>query len=117
MADILARVSEARTHYKAGVEHYAAGRTEDAIASYRRALALNDAMAMAWNGLAMALAKGGDLDGAVEAAQRYVELDPDEPLAHTSLSMLYQQQGRIPEAEQEKAISMQLQMKAARRPT
>jgi Flp pilus assembly protein TadD len=69
---------------------------------------------MAWNGLAMALAKRGELDAAVDAARRYVELDPDEPLAHTSLSMLYQQKGMIPEAEQEKAISMQLQMKRGR---
>ena len=110
-------MSEARTHYKAGVEHYAAGRTDEAIAAYRRAIAANAELAMAWNGLAMALAKAGDLDGAVDAARRYVELDPDEPLAHTSLSILYQQQGRIPEAEEEKAISMQLQMKQTRRPT
>jgi Flp pilus assembly protein TadD len=59
----------------------------------------------------MALAKQGDLDAALDAARRYAELDPDEPLAHTSLSMLYQQAGRIPEAEEEKAISMRLQMK------
>jgi tetratricopeptide (TPR) repeat protein len=107
-------VSEARTHYKAGLEHFSAGRTDDAIESYRKAIALDDAFAMAWNGLAMALAKAGDLAGAVDAARRYIELDPDEPLAHTSLSMLYQQQGLIPEAEQEKAISMQLQMKQGR---
>jgi tetratricopeptide (TPR) repeat protein len=115
MADILARVSEARTHYKAGVEHFAAGRTDEAIAAYRRALAVNADLATAWNGLAMALAKAGDMPGAVDAARRYVALDPDEPLAHTSLSILYQQQGLIPEAEQEKAISMQLQMKQGKR--
>ena len=63
---------------------------------------------------ALALAKTGDLDAAVEAARRYTALDPDEPLAHTSLSILYQQQGKIPEAEEEKAISMQLAMKQGR---
>jgi len=104
-------MSEARTHYKAGIEHFAAGQIDEAVASYRQALALNEKMAMAWNGLAMALAKAGDLDAALDAARRYAELDPDEPLAHTSLSMLYQQKGMIPEAEQEKAVSMQLQMK------
>lgn len=114
MVPILARVSEARTHYQAGLEHYAAGRNDEAIASYRKALDVNQALAMAWNGLAMALAKSGDLPAAVDAARRYVALDPDEPLAHTSLSMLYQQQGLIPEAEAEKAISMQLQMKQTR---
>jgi Flp pilus assembly protein TadD len=108
-------MSEARTHYKAGLDHFAHGRTEAAVASYRQAIEANAAMAMAWNGLAMALAKHGEIDAAIEAARHYVELDPDEPLAHTSLSMLYQQEGRIPEAEAEKALSMQLQMKAAAR--
>lgn len=107
-------MSEARTHYKAGIAHFAAGRTNEAIEAYRKALALDETLAMAWNGLAMALAKAGDLDGAIEAARRYAELDPDEPLAHTSLSMLYQQKGLIPEAEHEKALSMQLQMKQRR---
>jgi Flp pilus assembly protein TadD len=107
-------VSEARTHYKAGIDHFAHGRTDEAIASYRRAIELNAAMAMAWNGLAMALAKRGDMDAALDAARHYVELDPEEPLAHTSLSMLYQQAGMIPEAEEAKARSMQLQMKQGR---
>ena len=104
-------MSEARTHYKAGLDHFAHGRTEEAIASYRRAIALNAAMAMARDGLARALAKHGEMDAAIEAAKHYVALDPDEPLSHTSLSMLYQQAGMIPEAEAEKALSMQLQMK------
>jgi Flp pilus assembly protein TadD len=107
-------VSEARTHYKAGIDHFAHGRTEEAIAAYRKAIELSPELATAWNGLAMALAKQGDLDAAIEAGLRYVELDPDEPLAHTSLSVLYQQKGLIPEAEQEKAISLQLQMKQRR---
>lgn len=105
-------MSEARTHYKSGLDHFAHGRTEEAIASYHKAIEANAAMAIAWNGLAMALAKHGDMDAAIEAARRYVELEPDEPLSHTSLSMLYQQAGMIPEAEEEKALSMQLQMKA-----
>jgi len=103
-------MSEARTHYKAGIDHFAHGRTPEAIESYRKALALDDGMAMAWNGLAMALARQGDLDGALDAARRYAALDPDEPLAHTSLSVLYQQKGMIPEAEREKALSLQLQL-------
>ena len=52
-------MSEARTHYKAGIAHFAAGRTNEAIEAYRKALALDETLAMAWNGLAMALAKVG----------------------------------------------------------
>ncbi len=102
-------MSEARARYKEGVEHYAAGRADEAVAAYRQALEINAEMAMAWNGLAMALAKVGDLDAALEAAKRYVELEPDEALAHTSLSVIYQRKGMIPEAEEERAISMRLQ--------
>jgi tetratricopeptide (TPR) repeat protein len=107
-------MSETRTLYKAGIDHFAHGRTDEAIASYRAALARDDALPLAWNGLAMALAKKGELDAAIDAARRYVELEPEEPLAHTSLSMLYQQKGLIPEAEEEKALSMRLSMRAAR---
>jgi len=102
-------MSEARALYKSGIEHFAAGRTDEAIAAYRSALDLNGELAMAWNGLAMALAKSGQLEAALAAAQRYVELEPEEPLAHTSLSVLYQRLGRIAEAEDEKALSTQLQ--------
>ena len=59
----------------------------------------------------MALEKVGDLDAAIEAGKKLVELEPDEPLGHTSLSIFYQQKGMIPEAEDEKALAMQLQMK------
>jgi tetratricopeptide (TPR) repeat protein len=114
MAGILARVSDARTHYKAAIEHFAQGRIDEAIEAYRHALDANGELAMAWNGLALALAKRGDLEAAIAAAERYVELDPEEPLAFTSLSMLFQQAGRIPEAEEAKARSMQLQMKQQR---
>ena len=107
-------MSDARTHYKTGIDHFAHGRNAEAIESYRKALALDGALAMAWNGLAMALARAGDLDAAIDAARHYVELEPDEPLSHTSLSMLYQQKGLIPEAEEEKAISMRLSMRQGR---
>jgi Tfp pilus assembly protein PilF len=36
-------------------------------------------------------------------AQQITELDPDDVLAHTSLSVLYQKKGMIPEAEAEGA--------------
>lgn len=104
-------MSEARARYKSAIEHFAAGRTEEAVAEYRAALELNAELAMAWNGLAMALAKQGQLDDALAAAKRYAELEPEEPLAHTSLSVLYQRLGRIAEAEDEKALSMQLQIR------
>ncbi len=41
------------------------------------------------------------LDEAIEVSNRISELDPDDVLAHTSLSILYQKKGMVPEAEAE----------------
>ena len=78
------------------------------MAGYRRAIEADPELAIAWNGLAMALAEQGDLDGAIEAARKLVELEPDDPLSHTSLSMFYQRKGMIPEAEEERALALEL---------
>ncbi len=94
--------------------HFVEARYAEAAACYRRAVEADPDYALAWNGLAMALQRDGDLDGALEAAKRLVELEPDEALAHTSLSIIYQQKGMIPEAEDERAIAMRLQMEAQR---
>lgn len=102
---------DARTLQREAFGHFAAGRLAEAEAGYRRALALDPKLPIAWNGLAMVLEKTGDLDGAIAAAHRLVELEPDEALGHTSLSRFYQQKGMIREAEDEKALATKLAMK------
>jgi Flp pilus assembly protein TadD len=102
---------DARIVQREAFGHFAAGRVDEAVAGYRRALALDPELAIAWNGLAMALERAGDLDGAIEAARRLIELEPDEALGHTSLSRFYQQKGMIPEAEDEAAIATKLAMR------
>ena len=62
----------------------------------------------------MALRARGDLDAALEAALRLVEIEPDDPLSHTNLSILYQQKGMIPEAEEARARAMSLQGEGVR---
>ncbi len=59
----------------------------------------------------MALAKQGNLEAAVEAAEKLVELEPDDPLSHTNLSRILMQKGLIPEAEDAKARATGLQMR------
>jgi len=104
-------MSDARALYKEAFDHFVNDRLDDAVAGYRAALESDPSLAIAWNGLAMALAQQGDLDGAIAAARKLVELEPDDPLSHTSLSMFYQRKGMIPEAEEEKAMAMRLGMR------
>ncbi|MGH0031582.1 MAG: tetratricopeptide repeat protein [Myxococcota bacterium] len=108
-------VSPAHALYKQGFDHFANDRVDEAIALYRKALEIDPELAIAWNGLSLAFRQKGDMDAAVEAGRRLIELEPDDPLSHTNLSILYMRQGLIPEAEEEKAIAMQLQMRAQRR--
>jgi tetratricopeptide (TPR) repeat protein len=104
--------SDARSVYREAFQHFAKGELEDAIAGYQRAIEIDQELAIAWNGLSMALAQQGNLDEAVDAAQRLVELEPDDPLSHTNLSRLLQQKGMIPEAEDAMAIATRLQMES-----
>ena len=104
-------MSDARSLAKQAFDHLANDRLEQAVATYREALDADPTLAIAWNGLAMALAQQDDLDGAIEAAKKLVELEPEEPLGHTSLSIFYQRKGMIPEAEEEKAIATRLTMR------
>jgi Flp pilus assembly protein TadD len=104
-------VSDARALYNEGFGHFAKGENAEAISLYRQAIDSQADLAIAWNGLSMALAKNGDLDGAIEAAKKLIELEPDDPLSHTNLSRFYQQNGMIPEAEEESAVAMRLQMR------
>jgi len=85
--------------YDAAVDCAANGRLDEAIAKYRDAIALDRGYADAWHGLSQALAEKGLFEQAVEAAKKLVELEPEDALAYTNLSRIYQQAGNLPEAE------------------
>lgn len=93
----------AENHYYAALDLMADGKLEEAVAAYRRSLAEDPAFTEAMHGLARALQDLQLYDDAIAVAQRIAELDPDDVLAHTSLSVLYQKKGMIPEAEAEGA--------------
>jgi tetratricopeptide (TPR) repeat protein len=103
--------SKAKALYKEGFGSFVKGDVDVAIERYRQAIEVFDGLAIAWNGLSMALAKKGDLEAAVEAAERLVEIEPDDPLSHTNLSRILMQKGMIPEAEDARAKAMGLQMR------
>ncbi len=107
---------DARALYREAFKHFAESRIDEAIDCYRRAVEAEPGLAIAWNGLSMTLKRRGDLDGAIQAGKKVIELEPADPLSHTNLSILYQAKGMIQEAEDEKALAMQLQLKAESAP-
>jgi Flp pilus assembly protein TadD len=91
----------AEDHYYAALDLVAEGHHEQAVAQYHASLSADPAFTEAMHGLARALQDLNRLDEAIAVSNRIVELDPDDVLAHTSLSVLYQKKGMIPEAEAE----------------
>lgn len=94
---------QAEDRYYAALDLMAEGKLEEAVAAYRESVAIDPAFTEAMHGLARALQDLQRYDEAVGVAQKITELDPDDVLAHTSLSVLYQKKGMIPEAEAEGA--------------
>ena len=85
--------------YDEAVDLVAEGKLDDAVARYREAVALDAEFADGWQGLALALNQLERHPEAIEAAKRLCELTPDDVLAHTTLSRIYQAAGMVPEAE------------------
>src|SRR3984885_12720288 len=93
--------SAAEELYYHGLDRLAEGGAPAAADGLRRYLGMDPGMLDAMPGLIRALQEQRDFDGAIEVAQRLLQLDPEEVLVHTSLSILYQHKGMIAEAEAE----------------
>jgi Flp pilus assembly protein TadD len=93
--------SSAEDLYHEGLDRLAEGDPAGAAQTLRHCLELDPGMLDAMHGLIRALQEQGEFDAATAVAQRLLQLDPDEVLAHTSLSILFQHKGMIAEAEAE----------------
>jgi len=102
MSDADAR-QKAEDHYYAALDLMGDGKLDEAVAAYQESLAVDPSFTECMHGLARALQDLQRYDEAIAVAQRITELDPDDVLARTSLSVLYQKKGMIPEAEAEGA--------------
>jgi Flp pilus assembly protein TadD len=100
MADNEAR-QKAEDHYYAALDLVSEGDQQRAVTEYQNSLEADPTFTEAMHGMARALQDLGRLDEAIAAARRITEIDPDDVLAYTSLSVLYQKKGMIPEAEAE----------------
>jgi tetratricopeptide (TPR) repeat protein len=87
------------------------GRYEEAMACFDRCLAIDPTYADAMLGKAMVHLERGEYDEAIALGKRIAELNPDDILAYTSLSMFYERAGRIPEAEEANAKARMLDWK------
>ena len=96
-----AHPSTAEELYHQALDRLAEGDAAAAADGLRRCLEADPGMLDAMHGLIRALQETGELDAAIAVAQRLLQLDPEEVLAHTSLSILYQHKGMIAEAEAE----------------
>ncbi len=91
----------AEDHYYAALDFFADGNHEGAIGEYEKSIAADATFIDALHGLARAYQDMERYDDAIATAKRIAELDKDDVLAHTSLSILYQKKGMVPEAEEE----------------
>lgn len=90
----------AEEFYDRAVDCVADGDLEGAVLAYEQALEIDPAAADVWEGLSMALSDLGRFDEAIAAAERVVELMPDELLSYTNISRIYQKAGDVPKAEE-----------------
>lgn len=92
---------QAEDHYYRALDLVAEGEQEKALEAYEQSLAADPTFTEAMHGKARALQDLNRFDEAIAVATQITELDPDDILAHTSLSVLFQKKGMIPEAEAE----------------
>ncbi|MGE0813096.1 MAG: tetratricopeptide repeat protein [Vicinamibacterales bacterium] len=94
------RRPDAAAHYNLGTALTAAGRFEDAIASYERALALRPAYAKALDNLADTLTALGRLDEALRRYEEAVAAEPSAPETLNALGAALWRRGELARAEQ-----------------
>ncbi len=77
----------------------ALGDLEEAVALYRRCVALDPGFFDGWHALGMCLLKLGAVKEAIGCGLQATTLRPNDLLAWTSLSQMYVRDGQIGEAE------------------
>jgi Flp pilus assembly protein TadD len=89
----------AETLSERGMSLLAAGRSNDAAEAFRTAVHTDEHCFEAHHGLIRALRDSGQFEQSIAAALALTALTPDDPLAHTALSISLQAAGHVPEAE------------------
>lgn len=106
--------------YYDAIERLADGRAAEAVAGFRAAIGARPDLLDARHGLILALDATGEVDEGIAAALALIADEPDDVLAYTSLSILYQHAGKVPEAEaasaKAKILGWKLELQAGKQP-
>ena len=94
--------------YMEGMGLYGQGRFEEAIAKFTESLVQKPDWGDCLQALGMAQMHHGKVADSLETLKRCAELEPENPLVFTSLSMAYQRADRIEEAEAAQAKARML---------
>src|SRR5947207_15671016 len=107
---------KAEDHYYAALDLVSEGQQERALDEYQKSLDADPVFTEPMQGMARTLQDLNRLDEAIVVANRIAGLDPDDVLAHTSVSVRYQQKGMLPEAggEANKAAILRRQQQVGR---
>lgn len=89
----------------------ASGQAAEAAKVFREAIAADATNHEAHHGLVRALRDADQFEQSVAAALALTALTPDDPLAHTALSISLQHGGHVPEAESAAARARILEWK------
>jgi tetratricopeptide (TPR) repeat protein len=92
---------QAEVLYHRALDRIANNDSAHAAILFGQAAELDPTFHDAFHGLIRALQNAGQYDQAIIAAHDLIARDPEDILAHTSLSILYQHKGMVPEAEAE----------------
>lgn len=93
--------SQATFWHDLGVAQYYSAEFDDAIASFQKALTLDNNMHLAYFWLGNALYHRGLKDDAAEAFQELLARFPNFTIAHFHLGVIYERQGNQAEAQKE----------------
>ena len=86
-------------HYEKGMDYFANDRLDLAVEELKKAVMLDSEYGDALHALAMCYYHREDFDSALQYGKKFRDVEPSNPLAYTSLSMFYNAQGMIQQAE------------------
>lgn len=99
--------------YDVALTHFADNELEKAVNAFNVLIETYPDYIEGYLGLGHAYERLSQYDDAIETVQKAIEINPNDPLAYTSLSICYQRKGMIQEAEDAMAKSQQIQLETS----